>query len=243
VPYERNSVPFKIPAVAGNRLLALLPRKHQQQFLAECEEVELVFGDIISEEGDRIRHVYFPTGDSFISLITHVAGTPNLEVGMVGNEGMSGITLMLGVDVSPLRTLVQGAGPAVRMTAAAFAKALEKGPALVRVLNRYLYVLMGQLAQTAACTRFHVVEGRLARWLLMTQDRSHSHEFHVTQEFLSYMLGVRRVGVTKAAGALHKQGLINYSRGHVRIVDRSGLVAAACACYKADVKSYKSMLG
>jgi hypothetical protein len=183
VPYERNSVPFKIPAVAGNRLLALLPRKHQQQFLAECEEVELVFGNIISEEGDRIRHVYFPTGDSFISLITHVAGTPNLEVGMVGNEGMSGISLMLGVDVSPLRTLVQGGGPAVRMTAAAFAKALEKGPALVRVLNRYLYVLMGQLAQTAACTRFHVVEGRLARWLLMTQDRSHSHEFHVRNFF------------------------------------------------------------
>jgi Crp-like helix-turn-helix domain len=243
VPYERNSVEYKIPAVVGNRLLALLPRKHQQQFLAECEEVELVFGDIISEDGDRIRHVYFPTGDSFISLITRVEGSPNLEVGMVGNEGMSGISLMFGVHISPLRTLVQGSGTAVRMKAAAFTRALENRPPLVKVLNRYLYVLMTQLAQTAACTRFHVVEARLARWLLMTQDRSHSHEFDVTQEFLSYMLGVRRVGVTKAAGALHKQGLINYSRGHVRIVDRSGLVAAACACYKADVKSYKSMLG
>lgn len=236
-------MPTRIPATGVNRLLALLPRKHKEQFLAECEEVELVFGDVLTEEGDRIRHVYFPTGNSFISLMTRVEGSPNLEVGMVGNEGMSGVSLMFGINASPLRTLVQGSGTALRMKAAAFSRALENGPALVRILNRYLYVLMSQLAQTAACTRFHVVEGRLARWLLMTQDRSHSHEFHVTQEFLSYMLGVRRVGVTKAAGALHKQGLINYSRGHVRIIDRSGLEAASCACYKADRKSYKSALG
>jgi CRP-like cAMP-binding protein len=236
-------VPTRIRALGGNHLLALLPRKHQQLFVAQSEEVELEFGDIISEEGDLIRHVYFPTGNSFISLMTRVEGSPNLEVGMVGNEGMSGISLMLDVNVSPLRALVQGGGKALRMKAADFSRTLENGSPLAGILNRYLYVLMGQLAQTAACTRFHIVEARLARWLLMTQDRSHSREFHVTQEFLSYMLGVRRVGVTKAAGALHKRELIDYSRGRVKIIDRSGLEAASCACYKADKRSYKSMLG
>lgn len=227
----------------GNHLIDLLPRRHRQEFLAECEEVELVFGNIISEEGDPIRHVYFPTGNSFISLMTSVEGSPNLEVGMVGNEGMSGISLMFNVKVSPLRTLVQGGGTGVRIKAAAFSRALAARPPLAQILNRYLYVLMSQLAQTAACTRFHVVEARLARRLLMTQDRSHSDEFEVTQEFLSYMLGVRRVGVTKAAGALHVQGLIDYRRGHVAITDRDGLEAAACACYQADRKSYARMLG
>ena len=191
-------------AAAGNKLLHLLPRPHQVRILAECEEVELTFGDIISEEGDRIRHVYFPTGDSFISLMTRVEGSPNLEVGMVGSEGMSGISLALGIGVSPLRAIVQGGGTAVRMKASAFTRMLETDAPLRTMLNRYLYVLMSQLAQTSACTRFHVLDARLARWLLMTQDRSHSAKFHVTQEFLSYMLGVRRVGGTKAAGALHR---------------------------------------
>lgn len=161
---------------------------------------------------------------------------------MVGNEGMVGIPLILGVNVSPLYSLVQGSGPAWRMTAALFSKEFERSGALQRDLKRYLYVLMSQLAQTAACTRFHVVEARLARWLLMTRDRAHSGEFHITQQFLAYMLGVRRVGVTKAATALQKHKLISYTRGDITILDNAGLEAAACGCYQTDKETYQRIM-
>ena len=236
-------MPSTQSSVTGNRLLALLPRKHRDGFVAECEQVDLVFGDVISEEGDRIEHVYFPTGNSFISLMTRVEGSPNLEVGMVGNEGMSGISVMLNNNVSPLRTLVQGSGTAIRMKTATFARALKNRPPLVRVLNRYLYVLMSQLAQTAACTRFHIVEGRLARWLLMTQDRAHADRFELTQEFVAKMLGVRRVGVTASAGGLQRLGLIKYRRGELHVLDRAGLEAVACSCYAADQLLFTRIMG
>lgn len=235
-------MPFNHAVQATNQLLDALPPKDCEQLLRKCEHIELNFAEVLCRPGERISHVYFPTG-SFISLVTPMDGKAGLEVGLIGNEGMLGLTLMLGVDVAPFHALVQGAGPALRMTAAAFLSELGQSATLQLKLKQYLYVSMSQLAQTAACTRFHVVEARLARWLLMTQDRAHSNYFHVTHVFLAYILGVRRVGITKAANALQKRKLISYQRGNITIIDRAGLEAASCGCYRADKESYARILG
>ncbi|MET3384039.1 Crp/Fnr family transcriptional regulator [Variovorax paradoxus] len=224
-----------------NHLIELLPAKDRRRFLAICEPIPLILTDVLCSPGEYTRYAYFPT-EGFISLLTLTGGSPELEVGMVGREGMLGAQIVLGVGTTPLRAVVQGAGTAWRVDAGAFRKELERSVALQRVLNRYLYVLMAQLTTSAACLRFHQIGPRLARWLLMSQDRAHCDSFRVTHEFLAYMLGVRRVGITVAANALQHSGLIAYHRGDLKVLDRSGLEAAACGCYAADRKAYADTL-
>ncbi|MGZ5036500.1 MAG: Crp/Fnr family transcriptional regulator [Usitatibacter sp.] len=224
-----------------NRILASLPRKDRESVLAGCSPVELSLGEVLAEPGDSIGHVHFPTR-SFISL-TAPMGRSSIDVALVGDEGMAGLPLALGVGISNVRVLVQGAGPALRMTATRFRTELGRNGALRKALGRYAFVSMSQLGQAAGCNRFHLVEARLARWLLMTGDRAHSPSFYITHEFLALMLGVRRVGITKAASALQERGLIRYSRGNLTILDRDGLEAASCPCYRADLTVYGQMFG
>ena len=224
-----------------NHLIELLPRKDRVRLLAQCEPVELVLSEVLSEAHTPTRHAYFPT-EGFISLVMIVDGNSGLELGMVGREGMLGAQLSLGVAMAPLKAVVQGAGTAWRIGATALRRELALSPALQRGLNRYLYVLMGQMAESAGCLRYHLIGPRLARWLLMSQDRAHSKDFRVTHEFLAFMLGVRRVGITNAASDLKRDGLIEYHRGQITVLDRKGLEAAACSCYAADRRTYASLL-
>jgi CRP-like cAMP-binding protein len=225
-----------------NRLIAALPERERRGFLASCDRVELTFAEVLCASGERIRYVYFPI-EGFISSVTVLGDGARLEVGIVGNEGMLGTSLVLGVSVCPEHALVQGAGTALRMSAAAFVRHCERNAVLRSSLTRYVYVLMRQLAQTAACTRYHLVEARLARWLLMSRDRAHSDQFHLTHEFLAYMLGVRRVGVTQAATSLQQQGLIDYRRGAITILDNTRLERASCPCYRGGNEMYLQTLG
>ena len=199
--------------------------------LTGLEPVKLAYGQILYEPAGRIGHVYFPT-DCLVSLLTATDQHRTLEVGMVGNEGMVGMPLALGVGVSAVRALVQGSGTAMRMTAARFRAEIKKRLPLQRALFLYTHLLMAQVSQTAACNRFHTADARLARWLLMTSDRLHTDSFRLTHEFLAHMLGVRRVGVTEAASALERKKLIDYSRGNIKILDRKRLEAASCTCYR-----------
>jgi CRP-like cAMP-binding protein len=214
-----------------NHLLAAVSRRAYREMLSGLEPVKLAYGQVLYEPTGLIRHVYFPI-DCLVSLLTAVDNGRVLEVGMVGNEGMVGMPMVLGIGESAVRALVQGGGTAMRMPASRFRTEFNKNILLQRALFRYTHLLMAQVSQTAACNRFHEAEGRLARWLLMTSDRLHTDEFLLTHEFLAHMLGVRRVGVTKAAEGLRRKKLIVYSRGHITILDRAQLEKAACVCYR-----------
>jgi CRP-like cAMP-binding protein len=224
-----------------NSLIQQVPLRDRERFLSQCESVELVPDQVLGTIGEPTRRIYFPV-DGFISLLTLNEGKPSLEVGMVGGEGAFGAHLSLGVATQPFHALVQGAGTALCMTSRSFQAELQRSCALRGIMHRYLYVVMGQLASSAACLRFHQLGPRLARWLLMTQDRAHSRNFVVTHDYLAFMLGVRRVGITAAAGVLQRRGLIEYSRGHVTVLDRAALVTASCTCYAGDRRIYRSHL-
>ncbi len=228
--------------VPQNHLVELLPRVDRQRLLGACETVDLVPGQVLFERGEALRHAYFPV-DGFVSLLVRTDMHPSLEVGMVGREGMLGSALMLGATAVPLQGVVQGAGAALRIDQAAFEHELAMSPALRRTVGRFVHVRLSQLAGLAACLRFHLIAPRLARWLLMSQDRAHAAHFHATHEVLAAMLGVRRVGVTAAAGLLARQGLIRYHRGELQVLDREGLERAACTCYASDCSVYREYLG
>jgi CRP-like cAMP-binding protein len=214
-----------------NRLLRALPRKEYQNLLPLLEPVKLAFGEILYESRDQIRHVYFPN-DCFVSMLTTVDSGRAAEVGLIGPEGMIGVPMALGVAVSPFRAVVQGGGMAMRLKTGDFRRNFSKSAALMRGVFLFTHLLMIQIAQTAACNRFHVVSQRMARWMLMTRDRVSSNEFPITQEFLALMLGVRRVGVSAAMSVLRERKLIVYRRGTITILDHEGLLAVACTCYK-----------
>ena len=222
----------------SNALLAGMPATERTGFARRLTPVNLAFGEILYDT-KPIRNVYFPL-DCLVSLLAPLKDHFAVEVGMVGNEGMIGVPLALGVRTSSVQAIVQGSGTALRMDAASFRRELQISSALHTGIYRYIHSLMGQLTQTAACNAFHPIEARCARWLLMTRDRMGSDHVELTQEFLARMLGVRRVGVTEAASHLQRQGLIEYSRGHIAIVDPKGLAAIACECYAVVKNLYKS---
>lgn len=216
-----------------NQMLATLPREEYQRLLAAgLEPVTLALGGVLHEPGEPIGQIYFPDEGLLVSLLTEVQNHMALEIGLVGGEGMIGLPVAQGIGASSVRAVVQGPGTALRMEAARFREALETCPALQRALHRYTHALIAQITQTAACNRFHQVEARLARWLLMASDRLQSDPIRFTHEWLADLLGVRRVGVTVAASALQRRGLIHYRRGTIAILDREGLKAAACECYQ-----------
>jgi CRP-like cAMP-binding protein len=233
-------MPVASPIV--NRLLAGLPARARKDVLNICEPVDLTFGELLCEPAETIRYAYFPT-DGFISLMASTDGHPHLEVGLIGNEGMFSPASMFGLDLSPLRALVQGSGGALRMKTADLRRAADDSAPLRNTLNRYLCVIVAELAQNAACNSFHLIEARLARWLLMTHDRAHSDQLALTHGLLAAMLGVRRSGISVAAAALKSRKVIRYNRGEITILDRGRLEAASCECYGAANEIYRRYLG
>lgn len=214
----------------GNGLIESLPSAEKTDLLARCETVKMTVGLNLCDAGESLEYAWFPlTG--LISQGAKLHHHRPLDMGLIGNEGMVGATIALGVDKAPLQTVVSGAGTALRIDTAEFRLALVEGGALRQRIDHYLYIVLAQFARTAACNRFHAIGPRLARCLLTATDRAAAHRLHLTHESLSAMLGVRRSGITVAARALGDRGLIRYARGEIVILDREGLKAAACSCY------------
>jgi len=222
---------------SGNRLIDLLPRSDRERLLAHGASVEFGDEEMLARPEAKIRQVYFPI-DSIISITVSQDAHTGFEVRPIGSEGMLGIALVLGVDRAAMCARVRAPGRAWRFSSIEFLRICEGCGPLQAALNRYAVYVLGQIGRAATCNRFHLLEGRLPRWLLTTQDRIGGPDVYVTHEELAHMLGVRRVGITRAATSLQNLGLISYRRGHVTIVDRMGLVAESCACYQADVADY-----
>jgi CRP-like cAMP-binding protein len=216
-----------------NRLLAALPNEEYQRLFPNLETVSLAVKQALYEPREPIEHVYFPNTGLVISLLAIMENSTIAEVGLVGNEGLVGLPVFLGVETTPFKAIVQMPGNAMRMKVDVFKHSLNSGGRLSGLLHRYTYTLMSQISQSVAChSRRHSVEQRCCRWLLMNHDYMNSDQFPLTQEFLSQMLGVRRASVTVVIGRLQKAGLLRHSQGQMTILNRQGLEAAACECYK-----------
>jgi CRP-like cAMP-binding protein len=218
-------------AGTSNRLLAALPEDEYQRLLARLEPVQLTYGQVLYEPGKQIRYVYFPNNCP-VSLLTVVEGDRSLEVGLVGCEGVVGFPAALGSSTSSVRALVQGTGTGLRMEAVEFLKEYQRSPSLQQALLCFSEGLMNQVTQNAACNHFHAIQQRLARWLLMMRERVPSRNFYLTHDYLADMLGTRPETVTQGAYALGSRNLIKYSRGNITILDRRGLEAVSCFCYR-----------
>ena len=225
----------------SNKLVDSLPAASRKRLLAVAEPVTLEYKQVIATKGGALAAAWFPT-TSFISMLVP-SDKGRIEVAIVGREGLFGLGVAFGVRESDVEAIVQGAGTALRVSAADLRRLLKDDRALRERIDRYAYVMLNVLARNASCNRFHRVEQRMARWLLMSADRAQSAMFGITHAFLAEMLGVRRVGVTTAATKLQDQGFITYSRGTVAIRDRDGLKRTACSCYREDLETYKKHFG
>ncbi len=224
-----------------NHLLAALPEDDLVRIIPDLELVQMSLGDALYESGVQMRHVYFPT-TSIVSLLYVMADGASTEIAVVGNEGIVGISIFMGGESTPSRAVVQSAGHAYRLKGQLLKDEFYRGGPMLRLLLRYTQALLTQMAQTAVCNRHHSLDQQLCRWLLLSLDRLPSNELIMTQELIANMLGVRREGVTEAAGNLQKAGLIAYQRGHITVLDRPGLEARACECYSVVRKEYERLL-
>ena len=228
--------------LGGNRLLDKLPQEDYERLLPHLKPVSFSLGEVVYESGGQMDHIYFPT-TAIISLLYLMENGSSAEMGVAGCEGLVGVALFMGGNTTPNRAVVQSAGAALRMRSKVLQDEFARGGEFQRLLLRYTQALMTQMSQTAVCNRLHGIEQQLCRWLLLSRDRLDSDELVMTQELIANMLGVRREGVTAAAGRQQEQGLISYVRGRIQILDRRGLEAAVCECYKVVKDEYDRLLG
>jgi len=232
----------KKPSPLGNHIIAVLPEDIKQQFLAELELVDLSLGQVLYESGDNLQYVYFPT-DSIVSLLYVMENGASAEILIVGNDGVVGVATFMGGISTPNRAVVQSAGSAYRLSSKRLKEEFDYHGELMVILLRYTQALLTQVAQTAVCNRHHSIEQQLCRWLLLSLDRLPGNQVCMTQELIANMLGVRREGVTVAAGELQKLNIIEYSRGKITVVDRPKLESMCCECYQVVKRETDRLLG
>ncbi|CAG0953498.1 hypothetical protein MTYP_00324 [Methylophilaceae bacterium] len=224
-----------------NHLLDALPASEYDRLGPNLEQVDMRLGEVLYESGGRLQHVYFPT-TSIVSLLYVMEDGASAEIAVVGNEGILGVSLFMGGETTPSRAVVQSAGQGYRLKAHLLKDEFNRAGPLMRLLLRYTQALLTQMAQTAVCNRHHSIEQQLCRWLLLSLDRLPTNELLMTQELIANMLGVRREGVTEAAGKLQRAGLIDYSRGHITVLNRPGLESRVCECYQVVKTEFDRLL-